>query len=186
MRSGINEVKWWPTIIRTIPLRSRIIGKKHVRDDSDTVHKYCQLARFNSIHSIIAGCASDPKDIQASYVSPLEYQNHDCDQVSAELRRVSRRTSQLFGQLDETHSNDQAQMAVGMLLFWPTLFFLEGGDGAQAAEYARLKGEVDALEKVAIAKKCDMTVFEEIREQEEAARKAEEAKKQEQDEPYSI
>lgn len=77
-------------------------------------------------------------------------------------------------------------MAVGMLLFWPTLFFLEGGDGPQAAEYARLKGEVDALEKVAIAKKCDMTVFEEIREQEEAARKAEEAKKQEQDEPYSI
>jgi len=34
------------------------------------------------------------------------------------------------------------------------LFFLEGGDGPEAAEYGRLKGERDALEKVAIQKEC--------------------------------
>jgi hypothetical protein len=50
-------------------------------------------------------------------------------------------------------------MAVGMILFWPALFFLEGGDGPQAAEYGRLKGERDALERVAIQKKCDPAII---------------------------
>lgn len=45
-------------------------------------------------------------------------------------------------------------MGVGLVLFWPTLFFLEGGDGPQAQEYARLKGERDAIERVSIQKKC--------------------------------
>ena len=69
-------------------------------------------------------------------------------------------------------------MAIGLVLFWPTLFFLEGGDGPEAAEYARLKGEVDALEGVAIQKQCDMTAFQAIRDQE--TKMIEEAKKKEQ------
>jgi hypothetical protein len=40
-----------------------------------------------------------------------------------------------YNKLQKTTENDQAQMAVGMILFWPALFFLEGGDGAEAAEY---------------------------------------------------
>jgi hypothetical protein len=60
-------------------------------------------------------------------------------------------------------------MAVGLVLFWPALFFLEGGDGPEAAEYACLKGEVDALEQVAIQKKCDMTMFAALDEQEAQA-----------------
>ena len=45
-------------------------------------------------------------------------------------------------------------MAVGMLLFWPALFFLEGGDSPEAAEYSRLKGEVEALNEASMLKKC--------------------------------
>ena len=44
-------------------------------------------------------------------------------------------------------------MAVGLLLFWPALFFLEGGDGPEAAEYARLKGQYEALRTVAVQRK---------------------------------
>lgn len=128
---------------------------------------------------LLSGCASRPTEIQAQYVSPLQYKDYDCDQVSAELGRISRKTAQLFGQLDKTASNDEAQMAVGMILFWPALFFLEGGDGAEAAEYARLKGEFDALEQAAIQKKCDMSEFEAIREQE--AKMIEEAEKKNQE-----
>ena len=40
-----------------------------------------------------------------------------------------------------------------MLLFWPALFAL-GGTKQQEAEYARLKGEYDALQQAAIVKKC--------------------------------
>lgn len=103
----------------------------------------------------VAGCATSPDKMTAAYVSPIQYQAYDCAQIGAELQRVTRRANELYGQLDKTASNDNAQMAVGMVLFWPALFFLEGGDGPQAAEYSRLKGERDALEQVAIEKKCD-------------------------------
>lgn len=107
----------------------------------------------------LSGCASSPDKMAAAYVSPIQYQDYDCTQVGSELTRVSRRAQELYGRLDKTASNDAAQMAVGMVLFWPALFFLEGGDGPEAAEYARLKGERDALEQVAIQKHCDPAII---------------------------
>lgn len=58
--------------------------------------------------------------------------------------------------MKKTADNDTAQMAIGMILFWPTLFLLEGGDGPQAAEYARIKGELEALETASLRKKCGL------------------------------
>ena len=112
----------------------------------------------------LAGCATQPDKIAAQYVSPIQFNDYTCEQVAGEMRRVHRRASELHGQLKKTADTDTAQMAVGLILLWPTLFFLEGGDGLQAAEYARLKGERDALEEVAILKQCDsemMPKFEE-------------------------
>lgn len=107
----------------------------------------------------LTGCASSPDKMQASYVSPLQYKDYDCDQIAGELERASRRANELYGSLKKTSNTDNAQMAVGLILFWPALFFLEGGDGPEAAEYGRLKGERDALEKVAIQKKCDPAII---------------------------
>ena len=45
-------------------------------------------------------------------------------------------------------------MAIGHILFWPALFFLEGGDGPQAAEFSRLMGERDAIDRVSRLKDC--------------------------------
>lgn len=103
---------------------------------------------------MLTGCATQPDKIQSAYVSPVQYKDYDCDQISAESARVGRRASDLQASLKTTADNDGAQMAVGMSLFWPALFFLEGGDGPEAAEYARLKGERDALDQVAVQKKC--------------------------------
>jgi hypothetical protein len=44
-------------------------------------------------------------------------------------------------------------MGVGLILFWPALFAL-GGTKQQEAEYARLKGEYDAVQEAAVIKKC--------------------------------
>ncbi len=124
---------------------------------------------MNKVVSVLAcfsliGCATAPEKIASSYVSPMQYSNYSCDQIALEMTNVSRRVSELYGQLDKEAGADTAQMAVGLVLFWPALFFLEGGDGPQAAEYARLKGEREALETVAVQKKCDpamMPKFEE-------------------------
>lgn len=102
----------------------------------------------------LTACATAPDKIAAADVSPLQYQGYSCKQIGAELGRIEKKVNTLYYKLDKTASNDNAQMGVGLILFWPTLFFLEGGDGAEAAEYARMKGEIDALESVSIQKNC--------------------------------
>ena len=102
----------------------------------------------------LAGCASQPDKIGTAYVSTLHYQQFTCQQVEMEMERVSARAIELRHSLKKLADNDEMQMGVGLLILWPTLFFLEGGDGIQAQEYARLKGERDALEKTSIQKQC--------------------------------
>ena len=48
-------------------------------------------------------------------------------------------------------------MALGLIFFWPALLFLEGGAGAEAAEYGRLQGEHRELMAEAARKNCDMS-----------------------------
>lgn len=107
-----------------------------------------------AIAAVLSGCASDPANISAASVSPMQYNAYDCNQVIADLDRVTKRANELNTSLKEKADNDSTQMALGMVIFWPALFFLEGGDGPDAAEYARLKGEKEALEKTAISKNC--------------------------------
>ncbi|OFX07557.1 MAG: hypothetical protein A2516_04795 [Alphaproteobacteria bacterium RIFOXYD12_FULL_60_8] len=103
---------------------------------------------------LATGCATQPSKIQGAYVSELQYKDYDCDQLAAESGRINRRAYELYANLKKTADNDEAQMGVGIILLWPTLFFLEGGDGPEAQEYARLKGERNTIESVAIQKKC--------------------------------
>lgn len=109
-----------------------------------------------SISIGISGCATSSKDISANYVSPTQYQSYDCEQLSNETQRVYSRVTQLGGRLDEAASNDKKIAGVGVILFWPALFAL-GGTKAQEAEYARLKGEHDAVQQASISKKCGST-----------------------------
>ena len=112
------------------------------------------VGAISALALTLAGCASQPGKLAAQYVSPTQYQALDCDQISLEMERTSRRITELYASLKKTADNDAAQMGIGLVLLWPTLFFLEGGDGPEAAEYSRLKGEYEALETVAIQKKC--------------------------------
>jgi len=102
---------------------------------------------------ILAGCSTSSKDIAPVYVSPLQYQHLECNQISAELHRIHVRVNQLAGRLDEASSNDKTLTGVGAVLFWPALFAL-GGTKQQEQEYARMKGEYEALQQVAVLKKC--------------------------------
>ena len=101
---------------------------------------------------ILSSCASKSNKIQASYVSPLEYQEFSCSQIKAEIGRVGVKMNEVAGVQDKTASGDAVAMGVGLVLFWPALFFIDTND--QRVELSRLKGEFDALESVAIYKDC--------------------------------
>lgn len=107
--------------------------------------------------AFLAACASHPDTIKAAYVSPEKYKEHDCQQIRAEAERVSARVAELHKDLKVKADNDAGQMAVGLVLFWPALFLLEGGDGPEAQEYAQLKGEKEALEAASNEKSCGVS-----------------------------
>jgi hypothetical protein len=111
------------------------------------------LAIFLSSTMAISGCATASKDVASSYVSPLQYQTYDCGQLAAESQRIQTRVVELGGRLDQAASNDKAIAGVGIILFWPVLFAL-GGTKSQEAEFGRLKGETEAVQKTAIEKRC--------------------------------
>lgn len=102
---------------------------------------------------VLGGCATASKDISAAYVSPMQFQSYDCEQLASETQRIQSRVVQLGGRLDTAASNDKAIAGVGLILFWPALFAL-GGTKQQEADYARLRGEYDAVQQAAILKKC--------------------------------
>lgn len=122
----------------------------------------------------LAACASRPENISATYISPLQYQSYNCNQVQMEMARVARRVNEIAGVQDAQATKDSVALGVGLVLFWPALFFMIGKD--QEEELARLKGEYEALEQVAIQKECDVT--KEIEAARELERKRQEEKKQ--------
>ena len=66
---------------------------------------------------------------------------------------MSARAAQVTGVQDEQAKDDAVATGVAIVLFWPAAFFIKG-DKQTAAQLARLKGEMEALEKVNIQKKC--------------------------------
>jgi hypothetical protein len=95
--------------------------------------------------ALLFGCAPSPTRIQAAYVSPTTYYALTCDQVDTEIMAVDDKATDLYRRIKHTSNSDAWKMGIGLLVTWPALLFLSGGDGAEAAEYAQLKGQKDAL-----------------------------------------
>jgi hypothetical protein len=101
----------------------------------------------------LSGCAHSTDEIPTQYVSPLVYEDYNCNQIAGEIERINRRVNQLAASIDKNAQGDAVAMGVGLILFWPALFFIDG-DSPDAHEYGRLKGEYEALEKASIRKNC--------------------------------
>ncbi len=102
---------------------------------------------------LASACATPPDRVSASYVSPLQYQSYSCEQITIELQRIGARVAEVTGQQQRAATNDQIAMGVGLVLFWPALFFL-ASDNNKKEELSRLKGEYDALQQTGTMKNC--------------------------------
>jgi hypothetical protein len=131
--------------------------------------------------SFFTGCATSPDNISATYVSPLQYQSYTCNQIGQELLRVNRKIMEVTGHQEREATKDAVAMSVGLIIFWPALFFLIGDDKKE--ELARLKGEYEALESIAIQKECNIAAeLKEARKQREKDEKEKKEKMKEDDE----
>jgi hypothetical protein len=100
----------------------------------------------------LAACAERPSAVAPAYVSPLEYSGISCTDLQREAARVSSALAQVTGQQQNAADADAAMMGVGMLILWPVLLAVPGGDHAD--ELARLKGEADAINAAALRMGC--------------------------------
>ena len=103
--------------------------------------------------TITFGCASRPEQIDPAHVSPVTYKGLSCDEIESEARQVLILADRLAAQVDDRAQSDDVKLAIGLFLFFPPIFFLEG-DGPEATQYARLQGEYIALRDAASAKQC--------------------------------
>lgn len=102
---------------------------------------------------VLGGCASSSADIQAAYVSPVQYQNYTCQQLGMEAEAISQRAAVVSGAQDQKRSNDAIATTAAVIIFWPAAFLVKG-DGPTAAELGQLKGQMVAVEQASNAKKC--------------------------------
>lgn len=101
---------------------------------------------------MVSGCATKSADLSAQYVSPARYSGLNCDQVREELVRISSRVREVSGLQDRRATGDAVAAGIGIIVFWPAMLFLMNDD--HAAELRLLKGQYEAVEQTADAKRC--------------------------------
>lgn len=121
---------------------------------SRTTTKSSLVRALSVLPAILAvGCAHSSEEIAAQPVPTSIYDSYECTKIASEGDRIAARLAELKTEVDETADDDELTTTVGILVFPPLLFFLKG-DGAEASEYGRLKGEHAALQQVAVQKQC--------------------------------
>jgi hypothetical protein len=111
------------------------------------------MTSYVALGAALSACASSSDKITGSYVSPMQYQNYSCSQLSEEAQRLSVRVAQLSGVQDQKSTSDAIATGVAVVVFWPAAFMV-GGNDQTTAELSRLKGEFETIEKVSIQKNC--------------------------------
>lgn len=138
---------------------------------------------------VSVSCAPHSYEIRSADVPLDQYKELSCTEVYAEMNSRLRKLEELGRSIDETAETDETQTAVGLILVWPALFWLEGSDTPEAQEYAQIRGEMLSLEHAAILKDCVeakalATKWREEEKQLREAREEEKKKKQQSQHTY--
>jgi hypothetical protein len=106
-----------------------------------------------SLCAALYGCAATSGEIVTSVIPVHEFADYSCDQLNAESQRIANRVVKLGGSIDQAATNDKLLTGVAIVLAWPAIGAL-GGTEQQERDYARIRGEYDAIHKAAAIKHC--------------------------------
>jgi hypothetical protein len=99
------------------------------------------------IAAIVAGCATRPESISASYVSHEKYAGRDCGQLAVDMSHA-RSELQKFSSMQDTKANVDAATVFFVLIPASKL------SGDHAGDVAKWKGEVEAVDTASIKAGC--------------------------------
>ena len=103
---------------------------------------------------LLAACATPPDKITATSLSPYTWRGMSCERLAAEHNRLALEVSSRKVQLEDRANTDTWQAVGGFLVIVPW-FFLDG-DGYDTEEFARVKGELQAVKSAAVQKGCNL------------------------------
>lgn len=96
----------------------------------------------------LVACAKSPESIAPSYVSDITYRPLSCQDLAVESARINQALARSSTQQEQARTND----TVGVMLLGLPVSSLSGDN--VAPEIARLKGELEAINRVSTQKKC--------------------------------
>lgn len=102
--------------------------------------------------ALVNGCATKASKVDAAYVSSNEFPYSTCEQLVGEAARVESDVNRLTGKQNKKAKNDKIATGVGLVVFWPALFFLASDDEKQ--ELAVAKGRYEAINRAYDQKFC--------------------------------
>lgn len=102
--------------------------------------------------STTIGCAASPESIPPAYVSELTYMHLTAEQLGQEQLRLIAALSAASDAQRQARSND----AAGIILLGLPVSSLSGSN--QASNIARLKGELEAVQKVIVRQGFDIEI----------------------------
>ena len=102
------------------------------------------------VSSLLASCSinapTPSSQITASPVSELKYADYTCASLTAELESLAQRSLDLIRAQEQRIISSEVQR---------TIVGVGQGDGAEASELAKVRGEQAAAAKVFNAKRCE-------------------------------
>lgn len=96
---------------------------------------------------MLAACATNPDKVASAYVSASEYNGMSCQQLLTAYTINENEASALYSSMKSKSRVNTTAGVVGVVLFWPALFFMKGKDASADAKMSELKGRKTAINK---------------------------------------
>ena len=116
--------------------------------------KQAAFASIFVLTMVLSACATHPDKIDPMVQPTTVYNEWTCERISLALIGNENELKRYVDNQQSKRTWDNVKMTAGLVLFWPTLFFIDG-DGYDANKIAELRGEREALQKVAERERCD-------------------------------
>ena len=109
--------------------------------------KYLIFGVAVSFALILSGCNNvKSSEVISQNVSTYEYSDMTCSQLEGEMVFLNNAANSAGNVVDKKNSSAKGKNAAAFLLFWPALFLIDD-NSSEAQQYARLKGEYEAVQR---------------------------------------
>jgi len=100
-----------------------------------------------SLALILSGCNNvKSSEVISQNVSTYEYSDMTCSQLEGEMVFLKNAANSAGNVVDKKNSSAKGKNAAAFILFWPALFLIDD-NSSEAQQYARLKGEYEAVQR---------------------------------------